>query len=212
MFTGLVEKVGEFVNVRQRGNGAELTVAHDGWSEEIVAGESVAVQGVCLTVVRYNEKSFTFDVLNETLSKTNLGRKKTGDYLNLERAMKVGSRFGGHIVSGHVDGAGKIADISTVGDDHLIRITCGIELAEEIITKGSIAIDGISLTVTAEGDDWFEVAIIPHTWKNTSLCQRKKNDYVNLETDVLGKYVKRYIGAYTKRDDLTMDRLVNAGF
>lgn len=212
MFTGLVEKVGEFVNVRQRGNGAELTVAHDGWNEEIVVGESVAVQGVCLTVVRYNEKSFTFDVLNETLSKTNLGRKKTGDYLNLERAMKVGARFGGHIVSGHVDGAGKITDISTVGNDHLIRIVCGNELAEEIITKGSIAIDGISLTVTAEGDDWFEVAIIPHTWKNTSLCQRKKNDYVNLETDVLGKYVKRYIGAYTKQDDLTMDRLVNAGF
>ena len=212
MFTGLVEKVGEFVNVRQRGNGAELTIKHDAWDEPLVLGESVAVQGVCLTVVKCETESFTCDVLNETLNKTNLGSKKTGDYLNLERAMKVGARFGGHIVSGHVDGLGEISGISTSGDDHLIRITCGNELGEELITKGSIAIDGISLTVTAEDDGWFEVALIPHTWTHTSLSQRKKSDYVNLETDMLGKYVKRYIGAYTQKDTLTMDTLTNAGF
>ncbi len=212
MFTGLVEKVGEFVNVRQRGNGAELTIKHDAWDESLVVGESVAVQGVCLTVVSFDNDTFTCDVLNETLNKTNLGSKKGGDQLNLERAMKVGARFGGHIVSGHVDGIGKIADIKSSGDDNLIRITCGNELAEEIITKGSIAIDGISLTVTAEGGDWFEVAIIPHTWAQTSLSQRKKSDQVNLETDMLGKYVKRYIGAYTKKGTLTMDMLTKAGF
>jgi len=212
MFTGLIEKVGEFVNVRQRGNGAELTIRYDNWDEPLVPGESIAVQGVCLTVVKFDEKTFTCDVLNETLSKTNLGLQKSGDYLNLERAMKVGGRFGGHIVSGHVDGIGEISDIKISGDDHLVRVMCGNELGEEIITKGSIAVDGISLTVTAEGGDWFEVAIIPHTWAHTSLSRRKKSDYVNLETDMLGKYVKRYIGAYTKKDALTMDVLTNAGF
>lgn len=212
MFTGLVEKVGAFVNVRQRGNGAELTVKHDCWSEPLILGESVAVQGICLTVVSSGNESFTCDVLNETLNKTNLGTKKIGDYLNLERAMKVGARFGGHIVSGHVDGVGQITEIRSSGDDHIIRIKCDTNLGEEIITKGSITIDGISLTVIAEDSDWFEVAIIPHTWKETSLCQRKNGDMVNLETDILGKYVKRYIGAYTKKSSLTMETILNAGF
>ncbi len=212
MFTGLVEKVGEFIAVRQRGNGAELTIKHDIWAEPLVLGESVAVQGVCLTVVSFDSTTFTCDVLNETLNKTNLGSKKPGNYLNLERAMQVGARFGGHIVSGHVDGLGTIADIRSSGNDKVIRIECGVDLGDEIITKGSITIDGISLTVTDEGDDWFEVAIIPHTWKHTSLCQRKKGEYVNLETDMLGKYVKRYIGAYNKQTPITMESLVDAGF
>lgn len=212
MFTGLVETVGKLKSMRQRGNGAELVIQHDKWNEPLVLGESVAVQGVCLTVTGIYDTSFTCDVLNETLQRTCLGEKTVGALLNLERAMKVGDRFGGHIVSGHVDGTGIIDAITVTGDDHLIRINCGTELGEEIITKGSITIDGISLTVTDEGGDWFEVAIIPHTWSETSLHARKKGDCVNLETDMLGKYVKRYIGAYQKKSSVTMDMLRNAGF
>ena len=212
MFTGLVEKVGELVSMRQRGNGAEIVIKHDKWEEPLVLGESIAVQGVCLTVTAINTDTFICDVLKETLNRTCLGGKATGALLNLERALKVGDRFGGHIVSGHVDGTGKIESVKVTGEDHIIRIVCGNELSEEIITKGSITIDGISLTVIAEGDGWFEVAIIPHTWSNTSLYRRKKNDCVNLETDMLGKYVKRYIGAYQKKSNVTMDMLINAGF
>ena len=212
MFTGLVEKVGELAGIRQRGNGSELVIKHNKWKESLIIGESIAVQGVCLTVTGINTESFTCDVLNETLNRTCLRNKSTGALLNLERAMKVGDRLGGHIVSGHVDGIGKIESVIVSGDDHIIKISCSNELGEEIITKGSITIDGISLTVIAENGNWFAVAIIPHTWNHTSLYRRKKNDCVNLETDMLGKYVKRYIGMYQQKNSVTMDTLLNAGF
>ena len=195
MFTGLVEKVGHLRGIRRSGGGASFEIECGEWDNALELGESVAVQGTCLTVTSAGDGGFTCDVLDETLNRTNLGDKAVGAALNLERALKMGDRLGGHLVSGHVEAVG-----------------CPAELAVGIIEKGSVAIDGISLTVSAVGDDWFEVNIIPFTWEHTSLAERKVGDSVNLETDMLGKYVKRYVDAVAGGGSLSLEKLAAAGF
>jgi len=212
MFTGLVESVGKLRRVSRSQGGASFEIDAPDIAGELVPGDSVAVQGVCLTVTSITGEYFRCDVLDETLRRTNLGDKPAGSKLNLERALRMGDRLGGHIVSGHVDVIGSLRRIRRAGRDRILEIVCGQDVAAGIIEKGSIAIDGISLTVSAVSADGFEVNIIPFTWEHTSLAERKEGDSVNLETDMLGKYVKRYLDSVAGKSGLSMEQLVSAGF
>jgi len=176
-------------------------------------GDSIAVNGVCLTVTSFTSNQFTADVMHETLNRSSLGQLRIGGIVNLERAMSANGRFGGHIVAGHIDGVGRVTDIKK--DDNAIwyTITCSPEIMRYIIEKGSIAIDGISLTVAALGKDYFKVSIIPHTAAQTTLSLRKPGDIVNLENDLIGKYVEKLIQPYDKKDKgITYEFLAQHGF
>jgi riboflavin synthase len=212
MFTGLIEAVGELRQFTRSGGGASLEIACPPWDVPLVLGESVAVQGACLTVTDRAADGFTCDVLDETLARTNLGEKGVGAALNLERAMKLGGRLGGHIVTGHVDAVGTVSGIRAAGRDRIVEVSCGETIAAGVVEKGSIAIDGISLTVSAVSDVAFEVNIIPFTWEHTSLRDRREGDMVNLETDLLGKYVQRYLAATGNTAGVDMQMLASAGF
>ena len=212
MFTGLIQQVGKLQSVAHVGGGWSLTIAHTPWSEGALAvGESVAVQGACLTVARLEAGAFGADLLDETMARTALGSLAAGAGVNLERALRPTDCLGGHIVSGHVDETGRIEAIEARGRDWRVRVRISAEAARLTAMKGSIALDGISLTVAGLGDDWVEVHIIPHTWRATSLPERKVADPVNIETDILGKHVARLLGG-TKPVGLTLDKLAQAGF
>ncbi len=194
MFTGLVQKLGTIKSMGRVAGGWALEIECTPWPDQLEIGESIAVQGACLTVTGFTEKSFTADLLDETMSRTALRELGSGAKVNLERALAVGDRLGGHIVSGHIDESGTILSIENRGRDFLLRIGCSAYLARYSVLKGSVAIDGISLTVSGIGDDWFEVNIIPHTWEVTTLALRKSGDRVNLEGDIIGKYIARLMG------------------
>jgi riboflavin synthase len=210
MFTGLIQQVGRLGGRERRAGGWRLSVACGPWDEPLAVGESVAVQGVCLTVTAASARAFEADLLDETLARSALGALRTGAGLNLERALRPADRLGGHIVAGHVDETGRIARIVPAGRDRRIRVACSPEATRQMALKGSVALDGISLTISGLGDDWFEVHIIPHTWNATSLAERAVGDAVNVETDVLAKYVQRLLGAV--RPGVTMESLARAGF
>ena len=206
MFTGLIQKVGKVHRV-SRGAGLVLEIAFEPWSSPLVEGESVAVNGVCLTVVHCDERHFTADVLKETESRTGLGELIPGDSVNLERALKAGEPLGGHLVQGHVDTRGTVSAILPKGRDFQLRVKSGRVLAAQSVLKGSIAIDGVSLTISALGDDWIGVDLIPTTAAETTLGKKRVGDKVNLEGDIVGKYL-------AKRDStgLTEEKLLAAGF
>lgn len=166
------------------------------WPEPLVIGESVAVQGACLTVTEAGADVFCADLLDETLSRTALDTLPMGARVNLERALRLGDRLGGHIVSGHIDETGVIQRIAHHGRDIGLAVACSDALARFTVLKGSIAIDGVSLTVSALAETSFSVEIIPHTWAETSLCERRVGDRINLEADVLGKHVARLLDGY----------------
>lgn len=211
MFTGLIEAVGTLQKLEKHAGGAILSVACPHWSTPLLAGESIAVQGACLTVTGFDATQFRADVLDETLRRTNLAGKRPGQSLNLERALRLGDRLGGHIVTGHVDAIGTLASIRMEGRDRVLRIRCGRDAATGIVEKGSVALDGISLTVASVTDSEFDVCIIPWTWEHTSLHERSAGDTVNIETDMLGKYVQRHYamqGAGTVSESM----LAAAGF
>ena len=211
MFTGLVQRVGVLKRLARSGDGWSLTIAHAPWPDALALGESVAVQGACLTVTSMGDGMFTADLLNETLQRTALRRRGEGARVNLERALAVGDRLGGHIVSGHVDECGTLGAIENRGRDFMWRIACSPELARQTVMKGSVTIDGVSLTVSGLGDDWLEVNLIPHTLSETSLCDRRVGDEVNLEGDILGKYVARLLGREV-RSGVTEQMLAENGF
>lgn len=207
MFTGLVEKIGTVRRV-SRGAGLVLEIGFDPWTRPLEEGESVAVNGVCLTVVRCDATRFTADVLRETESRTGLAELLPGDRVNLERALRAGDAMGGHVVQGHVDGRGRIRAKTPKGRDFRLEVECGRVLAAQSVLKGSIAIDGVSLTISAIGDDWLAVDLIPTTAEATTLGAKKPGDRVNLEGDILGKYVaKRF-----QPEGLTERKLADAGF
>lgn len=212
MFTGLIQKVGQLVKVENTADGGIITIGHDPWNTPLAEGESVAVQGVCLTVTRYASDQFACNVLGETLARTNLASKRPGAPLNLERALRAGDRFGGHFVSGHVDGVGKVVSVDAAGGDRSLEIGCDEELVRDIVLKGSIACDGVSLTVTGTSAVSFEVNIIPFTRYHTTLGEIEAGGTVNLETDMLGKYVRRYMEARGSESRVEMEDLRNAGF
>jgi len=212
MFTGLIEAVGALRALERHEGGARLTVAAPPWQTPLVPGESIAVQGACLTVAGFDAASFHADILEETLRRTNLMGKRSGQALNLERALRLGDRLGGHLVSGHVDTVGTLESVRMEGRDRVLRIRCGRAAAVEVVEKGSVALDGISLTVSAVSDDAFEVCVIPWTWGHTSLQERQPGDTINVETDMIGKYIRRHLTQREGSGGVDHDMLAAAGF
>ena len=212
MFTGIVEEIGTVKKIA-RGQKAYLEIQADKIFSDIHIGDSIAVNGVCLTVTGFSGKIFTADVMNETFSRSSLGSLKTGSHVNLERAMSANGRFGGHIVSGHIDGTGKITNIKKDGNAVWYKISADENIIKYTVEKGSIAIDGISLTVARVERDNFSVSIIPHTSEETILSEKKTGDTVNLENDIIGKYVERFLNFdKTGKSNITMDFLSKYGF
>ena len=215
MFTGIVEEMGTVRRLNQSPNRCELELSAAKVLEGTQIGDSIAVNGVCLTVIRMDKDHFTADVMPETLRRSNLGQLKTGSKVNLERAMAADGRFGGHIVAGHIDGTGTIRSMQPEGNAVLVTISAAPELLRYVVEKGSIAIDGISLTVARVDSETFSVSIIPHTQSNTILADRKVGDRVNLETDIIGKYVEKLLQPQeTKKESggVTMELLQQNGF
>ncbi len=191
MFTGIIEEIGTVQHVRQGTASCVLTVAAEKILSDVKIGDSIAVNGTCLTVCRFGGGSFSADVMPETMRRTDLGKLAPGSEVNLERAMPANGRFGGHIVSGHIDGTGTIRMLRQEDNAVWVTITAAPDLLRYIVEKGSIAIDGISLTVAAVTARDFSVSIIPHTAAETTLLHRKPGDIVNLECDILAKYVEK---------------------
>lgn len=191
MFTGIIEEVGKIKNI-QGGTNYKLTIAASKILEDIHLGNSIAVNGICLTAISWDNGSFTVDVMRETLERTSLHRLRAGSFVNLERALAANGRFGGHIVSGHIDGTGEIINIRRDANAVWYKIKTSEKIMEFIIEKGSIAIDGISLTVAKVDRSAFYVSVIPHTLENTILLRKKTGDIVNLENDIVGKYIKSF--------------------
>lgn len=209
MFTGLIQRIGTVKRV-SRGAGLVLEIAADTpWAKPLEPGESIAVNGVCLTAAKCAESRFTADVLRETESRTGLGDLVPGAKVNLERALRAGDAMGGHIVQGHVDCRGTVIAKEPKGRDFQLRVRCGRVLAAQSVLKGSITIDGVSLTISALGDDWLGVDLIPTTREETTLGTRKIGESVNLEGDIVGKYVAK---AAAPKSMLTEEALIRAGF
>ena len=217
MFTGIVEETGTVKQIKNGAVSAELKIEGKTIFSDMHLGDSIAVNGVCLTVTSFDKNTFTADVMHETLNRSSLGSLTSGSKVNLERAMSAQGRFGGHIVSGHIDGTGKIESLTKDGIAVWVKISTSKEILRLIVEKCSITIDGISLTVAGLGNDYFQVSVIPHTASNTTLLSKKKGDVVNLENDVVGKYVERLLG-FEKQEtskntsNITMDFLYKNGF
>lgn len=194
MFTGIVEEVGILKQIKKGAVSATLTLGAEHILNDIHLGDSIAVNGVCLTVTVFTPRSFTADVMHETLRRSALGGLHAGNTVNLERALKADGRFGGHIVSGHIDGTGTIAAIEKDGNAVWFTVCAADSILRYVIEKGSITIDGISLTVAAVHPDSFQVSLIPHTLMHTALSQKHTGDSVNLENDCIGKYMAKFLG------------------
>jgi len=213
VFTGLIEEIGVIAETRPRAGGRDLTVRAPGMAADLARGESVAVNGACLTVERHNDSSFECHAGEETLRRTTLADLRPGTRVNLERALLPGARMGGHFVQGHVDGIGAVRAVRPSGSTVWFEFEAPPDLAPYLTPKGSVAVDGISLTVVACEDCRFSIAIIPHTLANTVLLERRRGDQVNLEVDVLAKYVERILSArQAKPGGLTEEYLREQGF
>jgi len=206
MFTGIVEEVGKV----QSAQSGRLVVSAKSALADVKPGGSIAVNGICLTIISFNATSFTTDIMPETLRRTNLGRLKAGDSVNLERPLRFGGEVGGHLVQGHIDGTGKIMDIVPEGDALLMRISAPAEVMKYVVQKGFIALDGVSLTVAEREADSFRVSLVGYTLKNTILGGRRAGDVVNLEVDIIAKYVEQFNQA--RREGITYDFLEEHGF
>lgn len=211
MFTGIIEEVGVIKQVYKEGKSFKLIIKTNEILKDTKIGDSISTNGVCLTATNILDKSFTVDVMPESTKRTNLENLKIGDFVNLERALKANGRFDGHIVSGHVDGTGKIVSIEKDGNAIWIEIITDNNLLKYIVKKGSIALDGVSLTVAYINNNGFSVSIIPHTGKVTTLLKKKIGDEINIECDILGKYVEKLIGLNNK-NKLDINFLKENGF
>jgi len=195
MFTGLIETTGVIARCDRTAGGMRLLLASSLPVAELSLGESIAVDGVCLTVTSFTDKGFTVDVSPESLAATTLGAKKTGARVNLERALKLSDRLGGHLVSGHVDGQATLASVRRTGEFTRLEFSAPQALLALMIVKGSVAVDGISLTINTVESGSFSVMIIPHTLEHTTLCARTTGERVNIENDMIGKYVEKFVRA-----------------
>lgn len=213
MFTGIIEELGTAANLKMQADSARLTVKARKVLDGTQIGDSIAVNGICLTVVALSNDQFSVDVMAETLAKTSLAEVQRGSPVNLERALQLQTRLGGHLVSGHVDGVGMIKRISPVGIAQVYHIAAPQHLLDHILPKGSIAIDGISLTVVEVTADHFTVSLIPHTFAQTTLGKKGVDSKVNLETDMIGKYVAHFLNRQkASRPGLSIDFLAEHGF
>ena len=203
MFTGIVEETGRVVAMRKGTTSTTIEVAASTVLEGTKVGDSIATNGVCLTVTSLTPSTYTADVMNETLRRSSLGELHAGDIVNLERAMAADGRFGGHIVSGHIDGCGTVQHIKADGNAVWYTIGAGPELMRYIVEKGSVALDGISLTVAQVANSSFKVSVIPHTREVTSLRDKRSGSKINIECDIIGKYVEKLLGGCTQSGNNT---------
>ncbi len=212
MFTGIVEELGTVKRITKSNNKQSITISCQKVLEDIHLGDSIAVNGVCLTVTTFDKSGFSADVMNETFSRSSLGSLSSGSRVDLERAMSADGRFGGHIVSGHIDGTGIIRNIKKDGNAVWFEIAADEKILDFVVEKGSIAIDGISLTVANVSKNSFSISVIPHTLDCTVLGSKKRGDIVNLENDVIGKYIKKFIDRNHENKGLTKEFLLSNGF
>lgn len=217
MFTGIIEELGRVRSIERRGEGARLVIEARTVTEGTSEGDSIAVNGVCLTAIDVRRDSFAADGSRETLQRSTLGSLRSGSAVNLERAVTPQSRLGGHIVQGHVDARGRFLSSDEHGGSWTVRISYPPEMARYLVFKGSVAVEGISLTVAALTDEYFEIAVIPKTWDITNLSQLRPNDEVNLEADIIAKYVERILTVAQEsrsaaRSSLTIEKLGDLGY
>lgn len=213
MFSGIVEELGAVKSLNKQGAVYKLRVAAAIVTKDINNGQSICVNGVCLTVVEVNQEALAFDIMPESINRANLARLKPGEKVNLERAVKSDGRFDGHFVSGHIDGQGVIARLEKRGDNAVITLKTSPEILGYIALKGSVALDGVSLTVSGLSKDTFSVSLIPYTLRNTTLGLKKEKDTVNIETDILSKYIGRILSASTSSpSNITASFLREEGF
>jgi riboflavin synthase len=210
LFTGLIFELGDIVSLERRGNSARLFLDAKALSQEAKLGDSIAINGTCLTIVEIRGTTLAFDISDETLKSTNLGELKVRDRVNLEPALRLSDRLGGHFVTGHIDGVGRMRSKSLEGEVYKIVIETEPWIAEYLVEKGSVAVDGISLTVVDLLRDGFSLVIIPHTAKLTTLGLKSAGDRVNVEVDILGKYVSKYLKK--GKDSNLMQTLIKEGF
>ena len=195
MFTGIIEELGRVANIETQPDALRITIEGDVVTSDLKRGDSISVCGTCLTAVEITENSFTADVMQETLKLTSLNGIKVGDPVNLERAMTAATRFGGHVVQGHVDGLGEIISRTPSDNWEWVRVRVPVELMKYVVLKGSITIDGVSLTVNELGDDWVGLSLIPETLKLTTLGSKQPGNKVNVEADVMAKHIERLLEA-----------------
>ncbi len=207
MFTGIIEELGRIISLS-----SSIKIAAKKVTEDIHIGDSIAVNGICLTVTEFTADTFTVDVMPETVRRTSLNTLKNGSYVHLERAMPANGRFGGHIVSGHIDGTGCVSSLKKDGNAMLLSISAADELLKFIAPKGSVTLDGVSLTVVNVYKGGFTVSLIPHTSSVTTLTEHKTGDIINIEVDVLAKYLEHMINFDKSKSTLDMDLLTRCGF
>lgn len=210
MFTGLIVETGEIISLTKKGAGARLTLKADIVAADSQIGDSIAINGTCLTVVKINGKELSFDLSDETLKTSNLGDLKIRDRVNLEPSLRLNAKLGGHFVTGHIDGVGRIKSKTLTGDVYRIVIDAENRLTDLLVEKGSVAVDGISLTVVEVFRDGFSVVIIPHTAQITTIGIKNAGDMVNIEVDILGKYVSKFLNK--GKDSNFMQTLIKEGF
>ena len=206
MFTGIVEETGTVISKSP----SSLSIRARVIMPDMKIGDSISVNGVCLTVTKFNNDSFTIDIMAETMKRTNLGGLKNGDKVNLERALTLSGRLGGHLVQGHVDGNGKITAVEAAGESILITISASPAIMKYVVEKGFVAVDGVSLTVVSRDDKSFQVSIVKFTRKNTVIGEKKVGDTVNLEADIIAKYVEQFRSG--RKEGITTDFLSENGF
>ncbi|HSK73988.1 MAG TPA: riboflavin synthase [Pyrinomonadaceae bacterium] len=214
MFTGIIEELGEISALEKHADGARIKISTKIITQNSQEGDSIAVNGVCLTALNIKSDEFSADISGETLRRSTLGNLSAGSKVNLERAVTPQTRLGGHIVQGHVDARGKFLSAEKHGDFWTVRISFPEEIGKYLVYKGSIAVEGISLTIADLGEDYFDIAVIPKTWELTNLSTLKIGDAVNLEADIIAKYVERILlyGKREKSEGVTMEKLENLGF
>jgi len=216
VFTGIIEEIGKITGIHKGDKSSKLTIQGNTIFEDLKLGDSVGVNGVCLTVTAFQNKSFIADVMSETLARSDLGELKPGSAVNLERAMSAKGRFGGHMVSGHIDGTGTIVNMQKEDNAVWIKISTTNKILRGIVEKGSVAIDGISLTVAKLDKNSFSVSVIPHTGNETTLLTKKTGDVVNLENDIIGKYIERFLSVSSEntknKSNITTELLTKYGF
>jgi riboflavin synthase len=216
MFTGIIEELGVVRSIERRGEGARIVIVARTVTEGSRDGDSIAVNGVCLTALDVRQDSFAADGSRETLDRSTLGRLRPGSPVNLERAVTPSTRLGGHIVQGHVDARGRFLSATDHGGSWTVRIAYPPEIGRYLVFKGSVSVEGISLTIAGLADDYFEVAIIPKTWELTNLSQLRPNDEVNLEADIIAKYVERLLTVdphqTSESSSLTIESLADLGY
>jgi len=217
MFTGIIEELGRVRSIERRGEGARVVIEARVVTAGTAEGDSISVNGVCLTAINVRADSFAADGSRETLERSTLGRLRAGSPVNLERAVTPSTRLGGHIVQGHVDARGQFLSAEEHGGSWTVRIGYPKELARYLVFKGSVSVEGISLTVAALADEYFEIAVIPKTWDVTNLSHLRPHDEVNLEADIIAKYVERILAVGPDKSSgqtssLTMEKLTNLGY